>query len=328
MRPWRFLHYWTFVRGEHRSSENSLPKGQYLGMLLLLAWAGCWTNSQWDAMTLMRCHCKDKVGCAQQSVSQIPCARDCINNSHMVKEIYVTPVGTPEAWFSQTTILWITADYSAGSYKHQGHKDKGRTEIDVERRNTADQRSFKTINLKVDHYTQDKWLIYSTKHHKNCMPRMIIYCTWPHFVSWCPILAECRLRFTGKLGKLNLSRMCKVCHTSSLFHMPSCEHPDHRFWRIWWWLKYSRVGPGSYYEIFQLNWLQVNSTRPHLWQVFFRYMLLQNCQLTKPAFGIYVIYMVHITNDLTCQIQVQRGWNKASIKNNWKHIIISYFIAY
>ena len=70
----------------------------------------------------------------------------------------------------------------------------------------------------------------------------MIYCTWPQFVSWCPISAECRLRLTWKLGKSFL-RLCKVCHTNSLFHMPRCEHHDHRLRRIWRWLTYSRVGP-------------------------------------------------------------------------------------
>ena len=123
----------------------------------------------------MWCPSDDKIGFTQWSVSQIPWTRDCINKPHLVKEVYATLVDTPEAFFSQTTFLWITAtDYSAGSHQPQGYKDKVRTQTDIERNNIADQWSLKSINLNVDHSAQDKWLIYSTTRRTFAKPTTIL----------------------------------------------------------------------------------------------------------------------------------------------------------
>ena len=43
-----FLHYWTFVRGIHRSPVNSTHKGQWRGALmfwLICAWINGWVNN-------------------------------------------------------------------------------------------------------------------------------------------------------------------------------------------------------------------------------------------------------------------------------------------
>ena len=51
-----FLHYWTFVRGIHRSPVNSLHKGQWRRSLmfsLICAWTNNWANNG-DASNLRR----------------------------------------------------------------------------------------------------------------------------------------------------------------------------------------------------------------------------------------------------------------------------------
>ena len=60
---WKHLpHYWSFVRGIHRSTVNSPHKGQWGGALIffICTWINCWVNNR-EASDLRRHHAHCEV---------------------------------------------------------------------------------------------------------------------------------------------------------------------------------------------------------------------------------------------------------------------------
>ena len=114
----RFLHYWPFVRGIHRSPVNSPQKCQWRGALmfsLICAWINGWVNNGWWFETPWRPlwhHCNSMTWSKsnRRHTINVSCGMHSVRFAPMVwfMTVYhgILSVGSPQNLSHLWLILW------------------------------------------------------------------------------------------------------------------------------------------------------------------------------------------------------------------------------